>query len=118
VFANPPPPSIFSVQGEGRIGNLGYGNTVDKITASSADINFGTKTPAAIAAGSFHNLALMTDGTLMSWGNRPDDGYETSPRDTVTFNEPVDAITAGFRTSCAKLRSGCIKCWCVASAPR
>jgi alpha-tubulin suppressor-like RCC1 family protein len=108
------------VQGEGVVGALGYGNTNSRTTASSSVINFGSKTPSVIDAGQRHMMALMTDGTIMVWGDDQESQLgvtnyvgATSPVNGHTFNELVVAISAHMDVSCVTLASGCMKCWCV-----
>jgi alpha-tubulin suppressor-like RCC1 family protein len=58
--------------GEGAQGRLGYGNQIDigddELPSTAGDISLGA-TPVAISAGVDFNAALMSDGSIRTWGN-------------------------------------------------
>jgi hypothetical protein len=60
----------------------------------------------ALAAGEYHVMALQSDGTIVSWGNAPDEGEAASaaPEDAV-------AIAAGDAHSLALRRDGTVVAW-------
>ena len=72
----------------------------------------------SIAAGLYHNLALTTDGTVMSWGDDAkgqlgDDtnfAFKTSPV-FVTGLTNVVAVAAGYEHSLALLDNGTVYAW-------
>jgi alpha-tubulin suppressor-like RCC1 family protein/PKD repeat protein len=73
---------------------------------------------AAIAAGSFHSLALLSDGSIWGWGINGDgelgDGTTTSsPLPVPGANLPgvVAAVAAGGRHSLALLPDGSVWAW-------
>lgn len=78
----------------------------------------------AIAAGTFHNLALRDDGTLWAWGlaayGRLGDGQATTDRDLPVqvkdeagtgFMTDVVQIAAGYDQSLAMTSDGAIYAW-------
>src|SRR5207253_2553404 len=66
----------------------------------------GLSNVAAIAAGSFHSLALRKNGTVVGWG-RNDHGQCSVPRDLSN----VIAIAAGYQHSLALKDNGSIIGW-------
>ena len=72
----------------------------------------------SIAAGLYHNLALTTDGTVLSWGDDAkgqlgDDSifaFKTSPV-FVTGLANVVAVAAGYEHSLALLENGTVFAW-------
>lgn len=67
----------------------------------------------AVAAGSYHSLALRQDGTVVAWGRgRYEDEPATVPVTlTVPATAHVKAIAAGFTHSAALLEDGSIVEW-------
>jgi alpha-tubulin suppressor-like RCC1 family protein len=84
----------------------------------------------AIAAGAQHSLALLSDGTVMAWGDNElgqlGDGTTSGPEHCYTETEPtqcstspvlvgslseVTAIAAGQNYSLALLRNGTVMAW-------
>ena len=60
----------------------------------------------AVAAGSYHSLALKADGTVVSWG------HNTSGQTNVPASlSNVVAIAAGGRHSLALKEDGTIAAW-------
>jgi alpha-tubulin suppressor-like RCC1 family protein len=82
--------------GSNQYGQLGDGSTVSMSSVPVAISTTGVlagKSVVAIAAGSYHNLALCSDGTVVSWG-RSDSGQLGDG--TTTFSRvPVNVSTAG-----------------------
>jgi alpha-tubulin suppressor-like RCC1 family protein len=81
---------------------------------------------SAIAAGGFHSLALLGNGTVMSWGDNADgqlgDGTSTGPSTcggagcsatpmVVSGLSGVTAISGGFEDSLALLSTGKVMSW-------
>ena len=75
----------------------------------------------AIAAGGWHNCALLDDGTVRCWGHNYQgqlgDGTFTGPDDAVPLPVQVagvtnaTAIAAGSSHTCALLEGGSVRCW-------
>ncbi|MEX2236217.1 MAG: hypothetical protein WEB00_01590 [Dehalococcoidia bacterium] len=72
----------------------------------------------AIAAGPFHSLALLNDGTVMSWGRdisgQLGNGAPFANQDApveVSGLSGVEAIAAGFGHSLALLNDGTVRAW-------
>lgn len=72
---------------------LGPGNTTDRNTPQWVQGALAGKTITAISAGSYHSMALASDGTLYGWGNNL---YGTvGDKTTVTRLAPVAANFTG-----------------------
>jgi hypothetical protein len=70
--------------GANEDGQLGDGTTTDRMTpVRVAKLD----RIVAIAAGTYHNLALRTDGTLWSWGDN--DAGQLGDGSTRTQHRPV-----------------------------
>ena len=108
-------------------GQLGAGGTIDKEhdpspAASSAPIEVAglSGRVSAIAAGAFHNCALIMDGAVECWGattsgqlgnDSLSDGGEPAPTAVVGLSSGVTAVSAGAAHTCALMSGGGIKCW-------
>lgn len=109
--------------GSNQIGQLGNGNTTDSNTPVTVAGLGGTAT--AIAAGDFHSLALMADGTVKAWGyNRfgqlGDGTYVSSSTPTTItalIGKKVIAIAAGGLHSMALLADGTVMEWGLSVPP-
>ena len=74
---------------------------------AGSTLSFSMKPPAtAIAAGGFHGLALLVDGTVVAWGFN-DFGQLNVP----TSATPAKAISAGFYYSLALKADGRVVGW-------
>jgi alpha-tubulin suppressor-like RCC1 family protein len=102
--------------GRDNVGQLGDdANLVDRPTAVIVP---GINNAVAIAAGWDHSLALLSDGTIKSWGR---DNYGQLGDDANLVNQPTAvivpginnavAIAAGLAYSLALLSDGTIKSW-------
>jgi len=111
--------------GENGNGQLGNGLNADSPTPVAVDAS-GTsalygKTVVAISAGSFHSLALCSDGTLVAWGfnskGQLGNGTTVDSRTPVAVGtgalagKTVVAISAGFMHSLALCRDGTLVAW-------
>lgn len=74
--------------------------------------------PVKIAAGGYHNLALLPDGTVRAWGDNSEgelgDGTTTFRRAMATPVSglvDVSAVAAGVWHSLAVLRDGTVQAW-------
>ena len=71
----------------------------------------------AVAAGSLHTCALMTNGTVKCWGlnDKSQLGDGTTARQLTPKTVPglanVTAIAAGAKHTCAIVSGGALKCW-------
>jgi alpha-tubulin suppressor-like RCC1 family protein len=106
----------------GNLTELGYGDTVDRITPTSEALNLGSgRSAVALAAGYSHTCAVLDDGSVKCWGANGSGqlGYgDTTDRSGV----PATAIdlgpgrsavelSLGSLHSCARLDDGSVKCW-------
>lgn len=116
--------------GSGVNGRLGYGNQAtigdneQPYVVGTVDLGF-TRGVRAIAVGSVHSCALLTDGQVRCWGDGSDGRLGYGNDRTIGDNEhpflagSVDlganreavAVTAGGRHTCALLDNGTVKCW-------
>jgi cysteine-rich repeat protein len=113
--------------GDPGSGQLGYGETFNPIgdnesPASAGNVNLGGPV-AQISAGSFHNCALLLDGTVRCWGfnvqgqmglasveNIGDDEVPASVP-PINIGGSVDFISVGTAHTCALLSGGEVRCW-------
>lgn len=104
--------------GENNWGQLGNGGA----TASSIPVGVAALTGmhvVAIAAGGAHSLALLSDGTVMAWGDNADGQLGLGTADNTPHPAPtkipglsnVVAIAAGDAHSLAVLSGGSVVAW-------
>lgn len=109
----------------GQLGNNSTGNR-GPTKLAVAVIKTGTilagKTVSAVAAGTLHNLALCTDGTLAAWGGNNagqlgnnsnlDSGLPVAvSRNGVLSGKTVAGLTAGASYSLACCTDGTVTAW-------
>ncbi|HUB73821.1 MAG TPA: IPT/TIG domain-containing protein [Solirubrobacteraceae bacterium] len=102
--------------GENAFGQLGDGSVAVSVDApvGASGLQFVT----AVAGGQHHSLALLSDGTVMAWGENEygqlGDG-EFAPRSEVPVQvrglSGVSAIAAGANFSLALLANGTVMAW-------
>eukprot|EP01116_Phalansterium_solitarium_P017283 TRINITY_DN4217_c0_g2_i1.p1 TRINITY_DN4217_c0_g2~~TRINITY_DN4217_c0_g2_i1.p1 ORF type:complete len:449 (+),score=-79.55 TRINITY_DN4217_c0_g2_i1:564-1910(+) len=103
-------------------GQLGDGTTVSHNAKAVMPPEWIGLNVKAIAAGSRHSLALLSDGTLYSWGSNAygqlGDGTTTDRYNVTAVVQPatwtglnVTAIAAGFAHSMALLSNGTLFSW-------
>ena len=110
-------------------GQLGNGSTIDSSVPVAVDTSgvLNGKTVTSIAAGYAHNLALCSDGTLVSWGNNSDGQLgnnnsgtprsvpvlvdQTSANGSVLYGKLVVALGAGIDHSMAVCADGTLAAW-------
>jgi alpha-tubulin suppressor-like RCC1 family protein len=96
-------------------GRLGDGTTTQRLTP--VDV-IGLSSVQAISAGYDHTCALTGAGGVKCWGPNSDgelgDGTTTqrlTPVDVIGLSSGVQAISAGWRHTCALTDAGGVKCW-------
>ena len=118
--------------GRNDAGQLGIDNTTDMGDDSGEmavlpTVNLGTgRTATAIAAGGYHNCALLDNASVKCWGannkgqlgidngtNMGDNTGDMAILPTVNLGtgRTATAIAAGFYHSCALLDNASVKCW-------
>jgi alpha-tubulin suppressor-like RCC1 family protein len=102
--------------GDNTQGQLGTGNTSSSLVPVTVPGLSGSVT--AIAAGAYHTVVLLADGSVQAWGNNGfgqlGDGTTTSSLVPVTvtgLGGPVTAIAAGTYHTMALLADGTVKTW-------
>jgi alpha-tubulin suppressor-like RCC1 family protein/phosphodiesterase/alkaline phosphatase D-like protein len=111
----------WGVNSHGQLGNQRTNHSPVPVLVSSSGVLSG-KRVVAIAAGQNHNLALCSDGTLVSWGNN-DNGRLGDNSSTHRFapvavdvsgvlaGKSVTGISAGFAHSMVLTSDGTVACW-------
>jgi len=103
----------WGLNGSGQLGNGGYTTSPTPVTVTSLG---GTAT--ALAAGAYHAVALLSDGTLRSWGNNNSGQLGTgntvgsaTPVTVSSLGGVVTTIAAGDSHTLALLADGTLKSW-------
>ena len=87
--------------------------TTNKIQLANSFTKGGTnpKNPvASVAAGLFHTVALLADGSVACWGWN-EYGQCEVPTDIGTPENPVASVAVGSAHTAALLSDGSIVCW-------
>jgi alpha-tubulin suppressor-like RCC1 family protein len=99
--------------GAGGFGNGTYSSSPVPVAATSL-----TEPAVAIAAADWHTCALTSRGAVKCWGYNPDgelgDGTTSSSSraiDVEGLGTGVVALAAGRAHTCARLRTGEVRCW-------
>jgi len=109
------PDRTLQCWGRNQDGQLGNGDSTTDVTLPAPDLNLGPV--STLAAGGYHNCALMLDSSVMCWGRngrgQVGDGTDVSP---VTQPHLVNGLQAvslslGGYHSCALLADGTVQCW-------
>jgi alpha-tubulin suppressor-like RCC1 family protein len=103
--------------GDGENGELGNGQ-IDILSDVPVPVK-GLGSVTAVAAGGSHSLALLRDGTVLSWGSNTSGQLGTGSLDPLMSDVPVavralggvTAISAGGFDSVALLASGQVMSW-------
>ena len=119
--------------GDGRSGQLGYGNTSkigdDEAPGSVAPVTLQAEA-VAVTAGASHTCALLDIGTIRCWGEGDNGrlGYghvnDVGDNETPAAVAPVSAggsavqISASRVHTCARLATGAVRCWGAGSGGR
>ncbi|WP_027660596.1 RCC1 domain-containing protein [Salinispora fenicalii] len=104
--------------GSNSSGELGDGTNTDSTTPVAVKLPPGT-TVTAIAAGTFHTLALSSAGTVLAWGGNFSgelgDGTNTDRSEPVPVSLPpgttITAIAGGRGHSLALTSAGTVLAW-------
>lgn len=113
--------AAWGVNSSGQLGNQRSNHSSVPVLVSSSGVLTG-KRVAAVAAGQNHNLALCSDGTLVSWGGnengRLGDNSSTHRFAPVAVDvsgvlagKSVVGISAGFAHSMVLTSDGTVACW-------
>lgn len=109
--------------GRNSYGQLGNGTT--QYSADPVQVIGLTSGVRSIAAGTYHNCALLIDGRVKCWGFNPDgrlgtgnfiEGNLSTPEFVVVDNtdSPLTSVAktvTGFWHNCALIQDGSIQCW-------
>src|SRR3954468_15486680 len=103
--------------GTNYVGQLGDGSTAG-LSEVPKTVQ-GISGAQGLAAGGFHNCALLSDRTVKCWGRNQDgqigNGDTTTdvspPQQAVSGLTAVAGIAAGGYHSCALLQDGTARCW-------
>jgi alpha-tubulin suppressor-like RCC1 family protein len=110
---------MVSCWGENAAGQLGTGDTEDRLAPSSPLAFAEGFVPAKLVLGGWHSCAISTDERIQCWGRNTDGQLGSPPAadrpapgpDLVFRTAPVRSIAAGDDHTCAILDSGAVKCW-------
>jgi alpha-tubulin suppressor-like RCC1 family protein len=102
----------------GKLGNGSYTSSSVPVAVSTAGVLAG-KTVVAVAAGIYHNLALCSDGTLVSWGSGALGNASISSSNVpvpvdmagVLSGRAVTSISGGGDLSLALCSDGTLTAW-------
>lgn len=104
--------------GNNYYGELGNGTTSPPLVPTPTPVQvFGLSNVKAIAAGIYHTVALLNDGSVKTWGDNSfgklGNGTTTSSSIPVTVSNlsEVKAIAAGDNHSVALLDNGTVQAW-------
>jgi alpha-tubulin suppressor-like RCC1 family protein len=102
--------------GGGELGNGTYASSAVAVNVSGIP-TAGGATAIAVAAGTYHTCALLSNGQVMCWGENTwgELGNGTTTRSntpvTVSGITTATAIDCGDDHTCALLSGGTVKCW-------
>ncbi|QTN32882.1 cadherin-like beta sandwich domain-containing protein [Akkermansiaceae bacterium] len=111
----------WGLNNAGQLGNRSYINSSVPVAVSTIGA-IGSKTVVAVAAGAFHSLALLSDGTVAAWGDNNNGQLgigsqqsQSNPTAVVTngalAGKSVVAIAAGDSHSLALCSDGTLVAW-------
>jgi alpha-tubulin suppressor-like RCC1 family protein len=108
-----------TIQCWGRNDELQVGDAsgASPISAPTNTRSFATVPALGIAAGGYHSCALMSDGTVMCWGDNRYKQSTTGAYASTHTAQPVTgvtgatAVTAGAYHTCALVGGGGAVCW-------
>ena len=88
--------AAWGYNSSGQLGNGGTTQSIVPVAASTAGV-LGGKTLAAVSAGTYHSLALCSDGTVAAWGYNSNG--QLGNGNTTAGNVPMAVSTAGVLAS-------------------
>lgn len=97
----------------GQLGkSYSYSNTPRKLNLPK-DSSGKTMTPKMISAGKYHSIALMSDGTVWTWGYNAlnDSDNDSSTPTKVSGLSDVKSISAGTNHNLAVKKDGSLWAW-------
>jgi len=105
--------------GRNTEGQLGTGDTVNRLSPSDPIVFGAGFAPAKLVFGNDHDCAISTDGRIECWGSDqlgqlgpPATGDLLAPGPDLRLRgAPVDVVAAGGDHTCAILDGGALKCW-------
>ena len=108
-----------TIQCWGRNDELQVGNATgaSPISAPTPIRSFATVPALGIAAGGYHSCAVMSDGTVMCWGDNRSQQVTTGAfanthtAQTVTLVAGATTVSAGAYHTCALVSGGSAVCW-------
>jgi uncharacterized repeat protein (TIGR03803 family) len=107
----------------GELGNKSITGSSIPVAVTTAGTPLAGKSVVSVAAGSNHNIALCSDGTLVTWGNNANGqlGNNTTTNNdvpvavittgTVLAGKTVIAVAAGYSHSLALCSDGTVAAW-------
>ena len=72
--------------------------------------NVEDRNVVSVAAGAYHTIALLADGSVACWGDN-DSGQCDVPSGIGTPENRVEAVATGGRHTVALLADGSVACW-------
>lgn len=119
----------FALHANGRVtawgmnsfGQLGLGNTIDQLYPQGVS-GASLSNVMAVKAASFHSVAVLSDGTVKTWGDNyygqlgigftPYPSFHSTPQQVPGLSlSNVNALAVGGNHSFALLSSGAVKGW-------
>jgi alpha-tubulin suppressor-like RCC1 family protein len=103
--------------GDNTTGQLGDGTTLTARSTPVEVIGLGSAV-SAVAAGTYHTCARTIAGGVKCWGHNANgqlgDGTTTqhpTPVDVIGLSSGVEALGAGYHSTCVLLTGGGVQCW-------
>jgi len=106
----------WGINSDGELGTGSYSSSNVPVAVYSGGVLSG-KTITQLAAGSKHALAILNDGTVVTWGNNSDgelgNGTNTNASTPVLINTltQIKAVAGGSTFSLALSSSGTVYAW-------
>jgi alpha-tubulin suppressor-like RCC1 family protein len=111
---------VVKCWGSSLEGALGYGHAT-KTGGWLGNVQVGGPPVVALEAGSDHTCAILTGGAVHCWGQAEGLGYdgledigddETPDKlGDLSLGEPIVALAAGSKHTCALTAEGAVRCW-------